>query len=184
MKPRHQLFINEYIACYLNATEAYSRVYPNATRETARRNGHELLTNTDIAEEIKRRIGEATMGSDEVLMRLREQAQGAHGQYISAQGTVDIAKLIADGKGHLIKGIKETKWGKDIEFYDAQAALVHIGKHHKLFADKLDVNLTSIPEITADERAQADREMAEWRNKKKAAEESSGENAPTISTTG
>lgn len=135
LSPKHQEFINQYIACYFNATEAYARAYPNASRETARRNGHELLTNTDIAHEIKRRIAENTMSADEVLMRLGEQARNEHGKYITSTGIVDLPQLIADGKGHLIKGIKETQYGKNVEFYDAQAALVHIGKHHKLFVE-------------------------------------------------
>jgi hypothetical protein len=44
--------------------------------------------------------------------------------------------LLRDNKGHLVKGIKHTRYGDDIEFYDAQAALVHIGKHLGLFDDR------------------------------------------------
>lgn len=137
LSPKHQEFINQYIACYFNATEAYARAYPNATRETARRNGHELLTKTDIAEEIQRRVAEHAMSADEVLIRLGEQARAEQSLYLTAEG-VDLDALLRNGKGHLVKGIKETKYGRDIEFYDAQAALVHIGKHHKLFADSVE----------------------------------------------
>src|SRR5690606_12450797 len=79
-----------------------------------------------------------TMSADEVLVRLAEQARSAHGAYLSETGGIDMARLLADGKGHLVKGIKQTAYGRNIEFYDAQAALVHIGKHHKLFTEKVE----------------------------------------------
>lgn len=138
LSPKHQEFINQYIACYFNATEAYARAYPNASRETARRNGHELLTNTDIAEEIKSRIDECKMSADEVLVRMAEQGQAAYSQYFMPNGTVNLAQIIADGKGHLIKSIKETKYGTNVEFYDAHAARELLGKHHGLFKDSVE----------------------------------------------
>lgn len=75
------------------------------------------------------------MGPDEVLLRLAEQARAEYSAYLQIDGTVDLARLLQDGKGHLIKGIKETAHGRTIEFYDGQAALVHLGKHHGLFKD-------------------------------------------------
>lgn len=138
LSPKHQEFINQYIACYFNGTEAYKRVYPQSSYDAARANAPRLLANDSIAEEIKRRIDEHAMSADEVLMRLGEQARAEQSQYLTAQG-VDLESLIRNGKGHLVKGIKETKYGRDIEFYDAQAALVHIGKHHKIFVDRTEV---------------------------------------------
>lgn len=44
--------------------------------------------------------------------------------------------LIADGKGHLIKGVKETQFGRNIEFYDAQSALGLLAKHHGLLNER------------------------------------------------
>lgn len=79
---------------------------------------------------------EAAMCADEVMMRLAEQARASYSQYINADGSVDFEKIIADGKAHLIKSIKHTPYGKNIEFYDAQAAIQLIGKHHNLFVDR------------------------------------------------
>jgi Terminase small subunit len=56
--------------------------------------------------------------------------------YIYSGGYVDLAALEREGKMHLIKGIKSTKDGLQVEFYDAQAALVHLGKYHALFTEK------------------------------------------------
>lgn len=169
---KHQEFVNQYIACYFNATEAYRRVYPKSSDDAARAHGARLVADGNVAEEIKQRIAENAMSADEVLMRLGEQARAEQSQYLTAQG-VDLEALIRNGKGHLVKGIKETKYGRDIEFYDAQAALVHIGKHHKLFTDMSETKITGTMDITADERAQAQKETEEWKQKK-AAETSNG----------
>lgn len=134
LSPKHRMFCEQYLRLW-NATDAYQAAYPKASRETARANGSDLLTNTNIAAEIQRRIDERAMSANEVLDRLAEHARNEHGRYITEDGAVNLTQLIADGKAHLIKGIKETQYGRNIEFYDAQAALVHIGKHHKLFQD-------------------------------------------------
>jgi len=52
---------------------------------------------------------------------------------------VDIAAMERDGKKHLIKSIKPTQYGMAIEFHDAQAAKLQIGKYHKLFTDQSEV---------------------------------------------
>lgn len=136
LSPKHRKFCEEYLKLW-NATDAYQAAYPKSSRDSARRDGSRLLTNADIAEEIQRRIAERTMTADEVLVRLAEQARSDYSAYLMSDGTVDLPRLLADGKGHLIKGIKETQYGRNIEFYDGQAALVHIGKHHKLFTDQV-----------------------------------------------
>lgn len=129
---RQQVFVEEYLSTW-NATEAARRAgyaYPNVQ-------GSRMLVNASIAEEIKSRIAEKAMTADEVLIRLAEQARAEQSQYLTSQG-VDLESLIRDGKGHLVKSIKRTQYGDNIEFYDAQAALVHIGKHHGLFTDKVE----------------------------------------------
>lgn len=49
---------------------------------------------------------------------------------------IDLAKAKAASKLHLIKKIKDGRDGLSIELYDAQAAVVLLGKHHKLFGDE------------------------------------------------
>ena len=152
LTPKQEVFVNEYLATW-NATEAARRAgyaFPN-------QQGPRLLVNIGIAEEIKQRIADKVMTADEVLVRLAEQARNEHGNYITATGLVDLPRIIRDGKGHLIKGIKETQYGKNIEFYDAQAALVHIGKHHGLFKDvsevKAEIELKDVTDLTDEELA-------------------------------
>lgn len=133
LTPKQQVFVNSYLATW-NASEAARRAsYANPGQQ-----GHRLLKNVEIAEEIKRRLDDQTMTANEVLVRLTEQARGVHTDYISATGSINVPLMVAENKTHLIKGIKETQFGKVIEFYDSQAALVHIGKHHGLFSDKIE----------------------------------------------
>lgn len=61
--------------------------------------------------------------------------------YIYSGGYVDLSALERDGKMHLVKGLKHTRDGLQVEFYDAQAALVHLGKYHALFTEKQETTL-------------------------------------------
>lgn len=134
---KHRLFIEEYLCCW-NATEAYSRVYPKSSREVARANAARLIANDSIAEEIRLRIAERTMGADEILVRFAEQARAEYSAYFMPNGTVDLERLIADGKAHLIKKVKITQWGTNVEFHDPHVAKELIGKYHKLFGDQVE----------------------------------------------
>ena len=69
--------------------------------------------------------------------------RGEHTKYISDSGNVDLSELLKDDKGHLIKGIKDTKYGKQIEFYDSQSALALIARHHGLLVDKVEKRSTN-----------------------------------------
>ena len=85
---------------------------------------------------VQERIAEKVMGADEVLVRLAEIARGEWRAYLTPTGGTDFGALVADGKAHLVKSIKETaNAGKSVEFCDMQGALVQIGKVHGLFRD-------------------------------------------------
>jgi phage terminase small subunit len=152
LNDKQQAFVEAYLATW-NASEAARQ----ADYAKPGQQGHRLLKNVEIEAEIKQRIAEKAMTADEVLVRLAEQARNEHGAYISTSGAIDLRRLIADGKGHLIKGIKRTQFGDNIEFYDAQAALVHIGKHHGLFTDKVEhsgeVEVKNVTELTDEQLA-------------------------------
>src|SRR5262245_60651131 len=137
LSPKHRKFCEEYLRLW-NATDAYLAAYPKTSREAARANGARLIANDSVAKEIQRRVDEQAMGANEVLTRMGAQARAEYSAYLMANGEVDLARLLADGKGHLIKGTKPTQWGLVVEFYDAQSALVTLGKHHKLWTDKIE----------------------------------------------
>ncbi len=140
MNPKQRLFVEEYLKCW-NASEAARRA---GYKTKASVQGTRLLANDSVKEAIKARLAEKTMQADEVLTRLAEQARGEVGQYLTENGKLDFAKLIADGKQHLVKSVKDTQWGLAIEFYDAQSALVHIGRHHGLFTDNVAFDLSKM----------------------------------------
>jgi phage terminase small subunit len=159
---KQQAFIDEYLKCW-NATEAALRA--GYSERTAYSQGSRLLKNVEIAEEIQQRVSERAMGVDEVLIRLAEQARGAVDEFIDVKAGLpyfDWERLQESGKLHLIKKIKYNSDGRpEVEFYDAQAALVHIGRVHGLFTDKrelsgpdggaLQVRVTGLEDLSDDE---------------------------------
>ena len=128
---KQKVFVEEYLKDF-NATRAALKA--GYSEKTAYSIGWENLRKPEIKTEIEKRLADRTLTADEVLVRLGEQARADYSAYLTPRG-VDLEGLLAAGKGHLIKSIKETKYGRVIEFYDAQAALVQIGRHHQLFTD-------------------------------------------------
>lgn len=132
MNFKQRAFVEEYLQCW-NASEAARRAGYKGDPNTI---GPRLLVNVGIRAIIENRLEEKAMRADEVLARMAEQARGEHGKYLREDGSVDFARLIADDKAHLVKSVKITKYGLEVEFYDAQTALVHIGKDLGRFKDQ------------------------------------------------
>lgn len=154
LSAQQQLFIEEYLRTF-NATAAYRTAYPNVKRTTAASNGYRLLReNPEVDEMVQQRLTETAMSANEVLMRLAEQARGDIGEYIVKDGgslTIDIESAKEAKRTHLIKKLTQRHFVRTtddyrdeettitIEMYDAQAALVQIGRYHKLFTDKAEI---------------------------------------------
>jgi phage terminase small subunit len=143
MNTKQQIFVNEYLKCW-NASEAARRAGYNGDANTV---GPRLLANVGIKDEIKQRVTELTMTANEALVRLAEQARGDIGNFLKFEEGVRLPLLDLKGaneKGllHLVKKFKYNSEGQpEIELYDAQAALVHIGRVHGLFSDKVEVDI-------------------------------------------
>jgi len=147
---RHKAFIEQYLISY-NATDAYQAVYTTVSRASAAANGWRLLQSADVQEAISQRLAETAMSANEVLMRLAQMARGDVDDYLDDNGNFDLAKARQAKKTGIVKKLKtkttkrifddETVETVEVEFelYDAQAALVHLGKHHRLFADRTEV---------------------------------------------
>jgi phage terminase small subunit len=150
---KQQVFINEYLVDF-NATQAAIRA--GYSEKTARSIGSENLSKPDISAEIKRRIEERAMTASEVMIRLSDMARGDMGDFldIGPMGfVVDLNEAKKRGLTKLIKKVKlrtQTSVSKEgietethdmeIELYDAQSALVHNGKHLKLFTDQVQIS--------------------------------------------
>lgn len=123
-----------------NATEAARR----ANYKTPRQAGAHLLSKAVIRDALAARLAEKTMKADEVLLRLADQARGNIAEFIVvANGDVriDLAKAEAAGKLHLVKRVKQGQFGLEIELHDAQAALVHLGKHLGIFKEMQELDI-------------------------------------------
>jgi phage terminase small subunit len=132
---KQRAFIEEYLTCWDATKSARNAGY---SEKTARSIGCENLTKPYIKAAIEQRIAEKAMTADEVLLRLAEHGRGDIGEMMTEAGTLDLVTAKASGKTRLIKAVTESDKGLRIEMYDAQAALVQLGRAHGLFTDKLE----------------------------------------------
>lgn len=145
---RQQAFVEHYLRIW-NATEAARQAGYSA--KTAQEQGSRLLSNVIIQGQISERLAQLKMGADEVLTRLSSHARGTMDDFIkmlpvpSTSDTnawvavLDLAKAKSLGALHLVKKFRADVDGVTIELYDAQAALVQLGRHHKLFTDRVEI---------------------------------------------
>ncbi len=146
----HQRFVLNYVD-NLNAAKSYQIVYQDANYNTARTNGSKLLANTDIKEAIAEQFRLRAMPKEEILGRLENLAKVDIQQYIDDTGRIDIVKIKEDNIGYMIKGISDTKFGKNFTFHDSAKALETLAKVHKLFDDKTEVTVNINNEKSAEE---------------------------------
>lgn len=167
LKGKQVLFVEEYLKTF-NATQA--ALAAGYSPKTARSIGAENLTKPDIAQAVKERLSESAMSADEVLMRQAEIARSDIGEFLTQteDGEVSIrltdAQTNAPKRTHLIKRITqrkvvrtikdmtETETTLTLELHDAQAAQVQLGKHHKLWTDRIEekaeVEIKNVNDIT------------------------------------
>lgn len=132
---QQEIFVNAYAAT-MNASEA-ARVAGYSNPKSI---GYRVLRTPAVQDALSTMLAERVMDPGETLGRLAQQARCEYADYISADGKVDLAGLQRDGLMHLVKSIKDTRYGKAIEFYDGQAALQLIGRHQRLFVDGVELS--------------------------------------------
>lgn len=128
----------------LNKTEAARRAKYAGNDATLRKIGYENSTKPHIRKFVEAELERRAMSAREVVSRLEAQATADLSPYLK-QGyfgelTIDLDAVRAAGLGHMIKKVSNTRHGPSIEFYDTQAALVHLGRVHGVFTDKLQVD--------------------------------------------
>ena len=145
---KQRIFVEEYLRCW-NATAA-ARVagyaFPNVE-------GPKNLVKPCIADEIRQRIDEHAMSADEALALTAKIARGDLTEFITPDQEIDIEKMRADGKGHLLKKFKRTrrvittKHGDEIEtitieaeLYPADAAQDRILRHHGSYIERHEIS--------------------------------------------
>lgn len=153
---RQKRFIDAYLTCW-NASEAARQA--GYSKKTARSTGAENLTKPDIRAAIDARLAEKQMSANEVLARLSSHASGSLTPFVQTSGEnvyIDLTSDEAKANLHLIKEIETERrtYGKEdnpveefkvkLKIHDPQAALVQLGRYHKLFTDKVEVEGASI----------------------------------------
>ena len=150
---KQRAFVLEYLVDF-NATQAAIRA--GYSPKFAHTNASKLLQNTAISAKIDEEFEKRTMSANEVLSRMTDIARSSAEDYLTideyGHTSIDLPRMKADGKLHLVKKYRVTKQSVEVELYDAQSALVQMGKQHGLFADKSKIEhsgeVTSITRIT------------------------------------
>jgi len=132
------VFVEEYLECW-NQTKAARRAgyaHPDVM-------GCRLVKVQVVKDLIQQRLTEKGMAADEVLFRLSQMARLSLGDFIEApeSGGWKIDLEAVKEKGHLVKRIKTTLTGPEIQLHDSQKALELMGKHHRLFVDRVEIEV-------------------------------------------
>lgn len=161
---KQALFVEEYLRSFNVTGAALAAGY---SPKTAYSIGSENLKKPEIAEAISQRFSQAAMPANEVLARLADHARGNMADFwdipeLDENGIPDgkpslnLASPKAKSQLNLIKKLKvktttraiagipdlsETTTEVDFELYDAQSALEKLGRHHKLFTDRQEIDL-------------------------------------------
>jgi phage terminase small subunit len=153
---KQRVFIEYYLQSW-NASEAARLAGYKGKANVV---GPRLLANVSIAAAIQARIEELKISADEVLLRLAEHARGDMADFVDPQTlTIDFDTAAQKNKMRLVKKVKvvtrkepsrdgdtvDTIEAVEFELYDAQAALALLGRHHKLFTDKVETTKAEDP---------------------------------------
>jgi phage terminase small subunit len=153
LSKREYLFVDYYLADPEgNGTLAARKAGFTGTDESLWTTASRLLRRAKVQAEIRRRLGNHIASADEVLERLTTHARGDLTDVLKPDGSFDLRYAKRKGTSKLLKKLKVKKRiersqdGKvtehidhEYEIHDPQAALVHLGKVHGLFIDKLEV---------------------------------------------
>ena len=137
-------FVEHYLRTF-NGTEAARCAKYKGNANTLAAVAYENLRKPHIRARIEERLAETAMSANEVLVRLSDQATASVADFVEASPIEGKpGRFILDmgevrKRGHLVKKIRYTQHGLEVELHDAQSALVHLGKYHKLFADRMEV---------------------------------------------
>lgn len=146
---QQEAFVEHYLRVW-NAAEAARLA--GYSEKTARQQGSRLLTIVDIRTAIDARLAELKMSADEVLTRLADIARGDMADFVSldhaGEPLLNLNAARDNNKLKLVKKFKRTRrtFGEmvetqvEIELYDAQAALNTLGKHHRLFVERVELD--------------------------------------------
>ena len=132
---KQRLFVHYYLGVSNgNAADATRRAGYKDYQVTPTR----LLAKASIRAAINGKLTTVGMSQDEILARLAEQAASSFDDFMHINGggsaTIDLKKAKKLGKLHLIRKLKQTEHGLEIDLKDSFAALVKLGDFLKLWS--------------------------------------------------
>ena len=144
---KQDLFVKEYLKD-LNATQAYIRAgYKFKNENVAAASAAKILRNPKIQEKIQKAMAEREKRTEITQDRvLREIANLA---FTDRTGIVNLKKnrvIIQDfeeltpEQRACVAGVKETKYGIEVSFYNKEKALEMLGRHLGMFNDKVKID--------------------------------------------
>lgn len=142
---KQQAFINAYLRCF-NATKA--AIEAGYSEHTANEIGSQNLAKVSIQDAIRARMEIDAMSATEVLFHLAQIARGDFDDISDNHGGLDMIEARRVGKTNLIKRVKNkaivTEQSDisetEVEMYDRLRALELIGKHLKMWTEKVQVD--------------------------------------------
>lgn len=157
---RELAFIEHYFTERFNGTKA--AIAAGYSARSAHVTASRLLKKATVTAAITQHLADLKMTADEVLVNLTEQGRSDMADFVSVkthaygkgdkqrvdfEPFIDLKKAMDNGKLHLVKKLKITvKTGNtnerttEIELYDKQAANTLMGKYHRLFAEKIEID--------------------------------------------
>lgn len=144
LNDRERAFVEYYFICKFNGTKAAKKAGYSA--RSARQTAAKVLAKPEVRRVIDERLAELKITANEVLARLSDFATGSMDDLLDESGDLDIVMAKETGSVRFIKRLTITKrFAKDgsvssettkVEMHDTLAALVHMGRHYKLFTDR------------------------------------------------
>lgn len=171
LNKKQSQFIDEYFNCKFNATQAYMNVYANKSRDTARVLASQLLTNPNIKQEINKRqeelLEKSNVKKDEIIRELIDIINAdlcdfvrivkedikvpkidlKTGELIEETETIYRTVItpteeLTKEQRRLIKSIKQTRTGIEIQLYEKDKAIDILNKMLGFNSETLNLNQT------------------------------------------
>lgn len=163
---KQKAFVKEYLVD-LNATQAAIRA--GYSERTAKETGYENLTKPHIAAAIEKamekRADKVEITQERVLEELSYIAFNDTTDVVQIETTIEMNPIteqeepyqtviirntseLTKAQRRAIKSIKQTKYGIEVQFHDKEKALELLGRHMKMFTDKVESEVTGDIQVT------------------------------------
>lgn len=134
---KQKRFVRFYIKDLGNPGKAARKAGFKGSLVLVEQQANAMLENPEIRAEINAQINAARLDANMILHELQAIATTNIGDFvdISRNGEVswNLGKAQAGAKLGVIKSIRNTRYGMEVEFYDKLAALKLLGQHEALF---------------------------------------------------